>query len=272
MSAFDPEVVPADDRGLLLGDGLFETVRIYRGHPFRLESHLRRLDASAAALGFPMPDSLRERVAAGIAAFDGPDGALRITLTRGAGVGLAPPPEPRSRLFISVRAIGPEVAGAAAGVRARLFGRLDEHALTSGHKAIGYLERIQALRLAKGLGADEALLRNARGLIVEGSASNLFAVRGTTFVAPGLEAGALPGITRGVLLEVARGAGLTVEERGIHPEELVELSEILLSSSLREVVPVIEVEGARVGEGRPGPTFTLLSRMFREVVRKEIGR
>jgi branched-subunit amino acid aminotransferase/4-amino-4-deoxychorismate lyase len=149
---------------------------------------------------------------------------------------------------------------------------LDEQSLTSGLKTTGFLERIQALRLARDGGADEALLRNSRGLIVEGSASNLFAVRGTTLVSPGPAVGALPGITRDVILEVATQAGVTVEERGIDRSELPELSELFLTSSLREVVSIVGVEGNAIGTGRPGEVATKLAKLFREVVKSELKR
>jgi branched-chain amino acid aminotransferase len=273
MSASDPPVVPADDRGLLLGDGLFETVPLYRGRPFRLEAHLARLEGGASRVGIPVPADLRERVRGAVARWKGRDGGLRITLTRGTGPGLAPPPPPSSRLVIGMLAAkaGEKESGGVRGLRAVIRGRLEERALVSGLKVLGMLERVQALRLARAGGADEALIRNSRDLLVEGSASNLLAVRGTVLIAPGPEQGALPGITREVLLGLAPSMGLAVAERGVAVAELEDLSEILLSSSLREVVPVIEVEGRPLGSGAPGPVFLEMARRFREIVEVELG-
>ncbi len=263
--------VPSDDRGLLLGDGLFETVRLFSGIPFRLESHLARLEKSAALVGIPIPAGLRAKVAAGVRSARGRNAALRITLTRGSGPGLAPPRRPRSRLVITVRGVGGSSRARKTGLSALLRGRVDERSLVATLKAIGYLERIQALRLARAEGADEALLCNSEGRVVEGSSSNFFALRGGTLLAPGPDQGALPGITRGVLLEVAERLGLPVEERAPKPEDLAEASEVVLSSALRGIVPVVQIEGRRVGDGVPGPVFLAFLAGYRDVVRRETG-
>jgi branched-chain amino acid aminotransferase len=245
-------------------------VRLYRGRPFRLEAHLERLERGAHVLGIPVPEALHGRASAAIAAWGGRDGALRITLTRGSGFGLAPPALPRSRLLVAVRPVDGEGV-ALSGIRALLRGRLDERALVSGLKTIGYLERIQAVRLARQSGADEALLRNSADLVVEGSAANLFAVTRSALVAPGPPQGALAGVTRAAVLEIARELGLTVEERGLALEELLDASEAFLTSSVRELVPVGTIEGRMVGAGGGGPAFHELAERFRKVVSREIA-
>jgi len=269
----EPGQVGADDRGLLLGDGLFETIRLYRGHPFRLEAHLSRLEKGAHRLGLEVPPDLRARIGALLEGGGGwreRDGALRVTLTRGPGWGLLPPQDPNPSLLLALRP-WPSGAPPLLEVEAALFGWLDERALTSGIKGTGYLERIQALRESIRVGAEEALLRNSMGRLVEGAAANLFGVREGVLLAPGVRDGALAGITRGILLGLAEELGVEVLERGIDPVELPDLTELFLSSTLREVAAVVRVEGVAIGDGRPGPLTSRLREEFRALVDRERG-
>lgn len=263
--------VPSEDRGFLLGDGLFETVRIWKGRPFRLDRHVARLERGAELVGIPIPGDLRSKIAKEITAVRDQDAALRITLTRGSGAGLAPPGRPRSRLVVAVRPLVQNRSQAQRGLRTVFRGRVDERSLVATLKALGYLERIQAFRLARGAGADDALLRNSEGRVIEGSSSNLFALRGDTLLAPGPKQGALPGITRSVILEVAERLGLEVEERAPRREDLVRATEVMLSSTLRGIVPVVDVERRKIGTGTPGSVFRDLAAGYEETVRRELG-
>jgi branched-chain amino acid aminotransferase len=277
MSILDPPVVPADDRGLLLGDGLFETVRLYRGRPFRLEAHLVRLEEGARRVGIPVPGELRARVSRALEDWGDGHGALRITLTRGGGAGPAGVAGLHGdgggtpTLAVQVRGWHPDPIWYAEGLRAHRAGRVSAGALSAGLKSLAYLERIQALRVAREQGADEALLRNEAGDVMGGSASNVLAVVDDTVLAPGVREGALSGITRGVVLELLREGGFTVEETGISPEALAAASEILLTSSLREVVPVVKVDSDAVGSGRPGRMFRTALLGLRARVADELG-
>ncbi len=265
-----PRSAPSsEDRGFLLGDGLFETIRLYGGRPFRLEAHLARLERSAELVGIPFPTQLEARVAEAIGEWGGGEGALRITLTRGEGAGLVPAEGGEPTLVIRAREWSPEPRWYETGIGAACAGRVDERALTAGLKMTGYLERIQALRMAEKAGCEEALIRNTRGLVVEGSASNVFALVTGVVIAPGPPDGALPGITREVVLELLGKRGIQVEERGIAPEELAAAEEVILTSSLRELVPVVQIEGGKVGGGRPGPLFRELLEGYRGVVVEE---
>jgi len=263
----DPPEIPADDRGFLLGDGLFETVRVYRGVPFRLGAHLERLAAGAAWLGIPLPSELEWRVRRFLR--DGPpEAALRVTVSRGRASGLAgdDADEPR----VALRLL--PVEGSDAPLTAALEGRVHEDALSAGVKGLGYLERILALRRARERGADEALIRNTRGELVEGSVSNLVAVDSDgSLVAPGQKEGALPGITRRVVLDEAGRLGMAIHHRGLRPGEVRGVRELFLTSSIRELAPVIQVEGHRVGSGAPGPVYLQLRDAFRRVVEREVA-
>jgi branched-subunit amino acid aminotransferase/4-amino-4-deoxychorismate lyase len=272
MTFLDPSSVPADDRGLLLGDGLFETIRLYRGRPFRLNRHLRRLRDGAGVIGIDVPEGIEGTIEATLQEWGRIDGALRITLTRGAGAGLLPSHSTEGRLLLLLRPLEPDRAVLPQGLRAVIRGRVDERALTIGLKALGYLERIQAVRLANEVGMEEALLQNSTGDLVEGAASNLFGVYEGVLIAPGVREGALPGITREVLLEEAKKMSISIEERGIPVEEVGRLSELFLSSSLREVAHLSEVEGVRIGSGAPGPIFRALSERYAAAVEGEVGR
>ncbi len=281
----------SQDRGFLLGDGLFETVRLYRGRPFRLADHLARLEKSAKRIRIPYPGGVVERVQRALAeANSAGEGSLRITLTRGPGPGLLPPDPPMEpTLRVEVRPIhaapgtlpdgsGSSGSGGAyesgfleSGLEARILGRVDETALTAGMKGIGYLERITALLLAREAGAQEALLRNGTGRVVSGSASNLFVVGEGGLQTPRVEDGVLPGITRQVVLELAGELGWGMELRAPEDAELLGADEIFLTSSLRELTPVVGVDGQTVGSGRPGPVFQALRSAFRGRVARELG-
>ncbi len=262
-----------EDRGFLLGDGLFETLRLYRGRPFRLPHHLSRLRAGAGRIRLRWPGEVESRVEEVLAAsgVEG-DGALRITLTRGRGPGLLPPePGPDPTLHVVARPWTPQPHREARGLSARMVGRVDEHALTAGLKGIGYLERITALLAAREWGADEALLLNGGGGVVGGSTSNLFLVAGGRLRTPSVDQGILPGITRAVVLELAAEAGMEAQEAMLRPGELAGADEVFLTSSLRELVPVVAVEGRPVGSGTPGPVWRRLLEAFRSRVRAEVG-
>jgi branched-subunit amino acid aminotransferase/4-amino-4-deoxychorismate lyase len=223
-------------------------------------------------VGIDLPAGIEERIESALRGWAGGDGALRITLTRGSGPGILPSPTTEGRFLLFLRSFESVPTALTEGLRAIVRGRLDERSLTSGLKFLGYLERIQAARLAHEAGAEEALLQNSTGLLVEGTASNLFGVLDGVLIAPGVREGALPGITREVLLEEAYRLGMPVEERGIAVEELNEISELFLSSSLRELVAVTEVEGGKIGIGALGPVFHELAGRYASVVDKELNR
>ncbi len=266
----DPAMIGADDRGFLLGDALFETVRVEDGVAVRLEAHLARLEAGAGRLGIGPPAGLRGRVRAAVP--EGWSGALRITLSRGRGGMLDGEGAGSSTLALGLRPGLPDPTRPPL-LTAVLEGWLHEGALTAGLKTASYLERIAALRRARVRGADEALLRDSGGRIVEGAAANLFALTSEgVLVAPGAGAGVLPGITRAILLEVAGREGVRVEDRGLEAAELAGVRELWVSSTLRGPAPVVRLEGRAIGGGEAGPLFSRLRAGWRAVVRDEVER
>ncbi len=251
VSAAEARVDPAD-RGLALGDGLFETIRARGGRPLRLTAHCARLRAGAEVLDLPVPisdEALGHALAETLKANAVTDGVLRLTLTRGPGPrGLLPPPRPRPTLLITAAAAE---ASSPSPIRAVIATttRRNEHSPLSRCKCINYLDNILARLEAAKRGAEDALMLNTAGRLAGTTIANLFLVIDGAVVTPPAADGALPGVMRA---EVVKAAG--AEERSLKPEDLARASEAFVTNCLgiRALVPA---EGAPVGDGRPGAVF-----------------
>ncbi|HET9986597.1 MAG TPA: aminotransferase class IV [Longimicrobiales bacterium] len=258
--------VSVHDRGFLLGDGLFETMRAYGGRVFALREHLERLRRGAERIGLPLPDGLERAVCETVAANRLDDAAVRLTASRGAGDGLLPPEAPSPTVVVAARPYRPDPAWHERGIRAALArGRLDEHRATAGLKALGYLEAVVAVAEARAAGCDDALFLDTAGHLAEAAASNLFVVVDGELLTPPLSCGILPGVTRAAVLRLAARRGWTAHERALEPASLERATEAFLTSSLREIVPLVEVGGRVVGAGRPGPLAGALLSEYRDV-------
>ena len=248
VPAAEARIDPAD-RGLTLGDGLFETLRARDGHVLRLSSHLGRLRAGAEVLGLHVPCSDRDlgrRLAETLSANGLTDGALRLTLTRGpAGRGLSPQPGLDPTLVIT--ASGLDAAGGPVSAIIATVTRRNEQSPLSGCKCLNFLDNILARQEAERRGADEALLLNTAGRLAEASAANLFAVLGGRLLTPPLGDGALPGVMRADVME-----RLGAREGSLAPDDLSRASEAFLTNSLG-IRPLVAVDGFPLGRGRPGP-------------------
>jgi branched-chain amino acid aminotransferase len=252
VEAAEARIDPAD-RGLTLGDGLFETVRVSGGRPLRFADHLRRLHRGAALLGLPVPlsDAALGDAAEAVLRANGlagglVDAVLRITLTRGVGArGIAVPDPCRPTLAITAAA-RPPAPGPALIIGAGSTRRNDRSPL-SRIKSLNYLDNILARQEADRAGADDAVLLNTRDRVACATVATLFAVVDGALVTPPEDDGALPGIRRGELL--AEGA----ETRPLSVADLRRATEIFLTNCL-SVRPVIILDGSPVGDGRPGPT------------------
>ena len=272
----DAAHVSALDRGFTLADGLFETLRVRAGVPFRLDAHLARLARGAAVLGIPAPGAeLRATVSEAVrdaAAAGWSDAALRLTLTRGVGSsGVAPPAQARPTVVVVVQPLPhfpPAIyerglsAHVASGIR-------NERAMTAGLKTLGYTDAVLALAEARRAGADEAIFLDGEGHCSEASSSNLFALVGDTLVTPPASCGALPGITRAAVMELATHAGIRVDERPLGLDELRGAGEAFLTSSLREIAPLVRVGERAIGDGAPGPRTRQLTLAYAALVRRE---
>ncbi len=251
VSAAEARVDPAD-RGLALGDGLFETIRASDGRPLRLAAHFARLRAGARVLDIPVPfsdEALAHALEETLRANAVTDGALRLTLTRGPGPrGLLPPPKPRPTLLITAAAAEASSPPPLRAVIATTT-RRNEHSPLSRCKCINYLDNILARLEAAKRGAEDALLLNTAGRLAGTTIANLFLVIDGAVVTPPVADGALPGVMRG---EVINAAG--AEERSLKPEDLASASEAFVTNCLG-IRPLVSVDGAPVGDGRPGAVF-----------------
>jgi len=241
-------VVPADDRGLLYGDGLFETILVARGRPLWLSAHLARFRRSARALGFPGPEQLAQagaRAARDLLKADSADrAALRITWTRGSGAGGFAPPASTARVFAR---LAPLPAKRSAGVRAIHYPDLHAGSMAA-HKTCSSMVYVEAARRARAAGADEALLADGQGGIAEATAANLFAVIDGVLVTPPARLPLLPGITRAWAIRQAAAMRLRFRERALRAEDLRHAEEVFLTGSLAGVVPLRTLDGRRVGK------------------------
>ena len=261
------------DRGFLYGDSVFESLRSYQGIPFALDEHLARLKRSAERVAIALPVSLgypAQRNAARAQRARQPRQLPEVlTLTRGTGRSLGLDPEladePLRVLLVTALASLPPSSTSTAFPRSPIAasGRATPQAWPTPKLATTCLA-VLAMRAARARGAREALIEDSHGQILEGAASNLFAVFSGKLVTAPETAAILPGITRGHVLELARAAGMKVELRAIAKSELGSAQEVFVSSSIRELVPVVSIDGQPVGNGNPGPMTRELLRAYRE--------
>jgi len=262
------------DRGFTLADGLFETMRARGGTVFRLDAHLDRLFASARVLGIPMAPGLRDHVAAASRTaftYGYEHATVRLTVSRGpAPPGLAPPPHPAPTVTLAIAPLTP--SGEPRSIVATMASaRRNEYALTSGMKTLSYTESVLALSHARAAGADDAIFLDTAGHVSEATASNFFAVIDDTLVTPPLSCGVLPGITRAAVLEIAPSLGIDATEREIAEPELAMASELFLTSSIREIAPLVRISTTAVGTGRPGAVTQRLIAAYATLARSECG-
>ncbi len=258
------------DRGFLYGDSVFETLRTYGGKPFELEEHLRRLERSAELVFIPMPLSraeLAEELLAAIAAAGNQESYVRLMVTRGQGpLGLDPGLADRPRRVIIVQPLLPPPAEdyergiAAISYRTE---RVADATSAQGAKIGNYLISVLAMRQARMVGASEALIVDGHGRLLEGASSNVFVVERGTLLTPPLEAGILPGITRAHLLQLADELAIPVELRAPQLSTAADADELFISSSIRELLPVVKLDGKQLGTGSPGPIYRRLLAAFR---------
>lgn len=225
-------MIPLDDRGLLLGDGLFETLLAKDGTLVDLEAHLDRLAAGCVTLSLPPPDRVEaERLMRqALSGVDAPRVAVRLTLTAGSGGrGLERPEVPAARLLASA---APAAAPAGPARLSLSAVRRNEGSPASRLKSLAYLDNILARQEARARGADEAVMLNNRGEVACAAAANLFWVRDGRLFTPALGCGVLAGVLRARVIAVAAGLGVEVVEVAAHPEELAAAEAVFLTNSL----------------------------------------
>ena len=240
-------VVRADDDALLRGRGAFETLRVYAGVPFRLPEHLERLAGSAERIGLPPVNvmQLRELASQAIEAAAEPDVVLRLFWTPGSDEG-----QPTALALVSKLPTHHEALRERGQRLIALRGiRADEPWLLPGVKSTSYAVNMAAEAEARRRGADDAVFVDADGIVLEGPTTNIWWRRGRTLYTPSLELGILAGVTRAAVIELAAGAGYTVAEGAYPLGELTGAEEAFTSSSIREVMPVVELDDAPIGRG-----------------------
>jgi branched-chain amino acid aminotransferase len=263
----DARVSPLD-RGLLVGDGVFETLRVYAGQPFAWRRHLDRLELSARGLGLPGPERGRLRVAAAeLLAVDGiEEGRLRITITGGAGaLGAERASEPPT-VVLAAATIGP--APRPGGVVVVPWPR-NQRGATAGLKTISYAENVRARTYARERGATEAVFANTRGELCEATGSNVFVVTGGAVRTPPPDAGCLLGVTRALVLELCAAEGIAAEEVPLPVGAMASADEAFLTSTTREVQAIARVDDSRL-PAAPGPVTTRLDAAFRALVARDL--
>jgi branched-chain amino acid aminotransferase len=264
------------DHGLLYGDGVFEGIRIYNRRIFRLDAHLTRLYASARALALEIPlapAAMADAVAATVRANARADGYIRLLVTRGVGeLGIDPQTCPTPSVIIivtDVKVYPRERYARGVKVMTSATRQVSHGAIDPRVKSLNYLKNILAKIDAQRAGADEAIMLNAEGFIAECSADNIFVVRNRTLQTPSPLDGALEGITRGVILQLAAEAGIAAREARLTRYDLYTADECFVSGTGAEIMPVVDADGRAIGTGAPGPLTQRLSQAFHALVRSE---
>lgn len=266
-------VAPFDlrDRGLSLGDGVFDTALVLGGRAVFAARHIARLAASCAALGIPVGEArIAALIAQGAAAVG--TGALRLTVTRGTGPrGLAPPPEARPCTIMAATPGAPgalwrPVAAATASIRR------NETSPGARHKCLNYLDAALALQEAAAQGAQEALFLNAAGRVACASVGNVFILRGGRLVTPPLADGVLDGVVRAELLALAPSVGLIAGEASLAPSDLMQADAAFMTNSLRLVAPLTALDGAPLGSAAGLERLVALARALAGRIGAEHGR
>ncbi|MGH9323775.1 MAG: aminotransferase class IV [Vicinamibacteria bacterium] len=273
LGSEEDRLLSAFDQGFLFGASVYETIRTYQGKTFLLARHLRRLRDSADALDIRLDASDEEiaaRVQETLVAAGNAESSIRIVVSAGVGaidyregsasrptvvIVVRPLPEyPESLYREGARAVFVSVMRAAPG------------GLDPRIKSSNVLTNLMALREAHRKNAYEALMLNPRGEVAEGSMSNVFIVSKGVVRTPPISAGILEGITRELVIEVAREGGYPVEERAFAPKELFEADEVFITASARQIVPIVRVDETLIGNGNPGPVTRQLIARYQDKV------
>lgn len=266
--------VPVTDAGFLYGDGIYETMRSYGGHVFALDRHLARLarSGSGVRLALPPPGELRAAIAATIRANGDADAVVRLTITRGRlarRLDLSSAGAPS--VLVTFDPIDPrddEKRHAGIRVIRSRYLRFSSHPL-AGIKSTNYQISLFARNEAREAGAQEVLVPNETGDIVEAAAANVFLVEDGRIVTPPLGSGILGGVTREVVLERIAARGWTVAEETLAPARIDAADELFLSGTTIQVAPVIRVDDRPVGDGAPGPVARRLLADYLDAVRRD---
>lgn len=262
------------DHGLLYGDGVFEGIRAYNGRVFKLKEHIDRLFFSAKAILLQLPMShaeLTEAVVETCRRNKIRDGYIRLVVTRGVGgLGLNPNRCKHPSVIViadRIQLYPEEYYERGLDIITVPTVRNLHSALNPAIKSLNYLNNILAKIEANNAGCEEAIMLNAEGFVAECTGDNIFCVQGTNLVTPPLYAGALYGITRGVVMDLARQSGMTVVETNLTRYDLFNANECFLTGTGAEVIPVVKIDGRQIGEGIPGPVTRALVEQYHQLTK-----
>lgn len=275
----DGQLLPASqarvsvfDHGLLYGDGIFEGIRFYNGRIFRLEQHIRRLYDCARAILLKIPLTPEEMIAATCATVKANglrDGYIRLVITRGVGpMGLSPFKCPTPSVIIIADAISlySEESYRTGLTMATVATRRPSHDILSPQvKSLNYLNNIMAKVEAIQAGAEEGLMLNDVGLVAECTGDNIFIVRDGAISTPPLTAGALDGITRGTVFDIAQELGIPIRERDLSRHDVFIADECFLTGTAAEVIAAVKLDGREIASGKPGAITQRIIARFREL-------
>ncbi|MCX7920144.1 MAG: branched-chain-amino-acid transaminase [bacterium] len=264
------------DHGLLYGDGVFEGIRIYNGRVFKFDDHLKRLYRSARAIMLEIPlsyDQLKEATLMTIRANKLRDGYIRLVVTRGEGdLGLAPWKCPKPFIFIIVDTIGlypEEYYTKGLEIITVPTRRHIPEGLNPNIKSLNYLNNILAKIEAKHAGVQEAVMLNSEGYVAECTGDNIFIVKDGVLMTPPAYMGALDGITKATVIELATKMNIETKEYILTRFDLFNADECFLTGTAAEVVPVVKIDQRIIGDGSPGPLTLKLIRAFRRLTQRE---
>lgn len=262
------------DRGFLFGDSVFEVMRTYGRVPFGMREHLERLARSCARMGFQMPcsiETVESEIAECIERSGEAECYVRVVVTRGRSPFHIDPRKARHPVRVVIAAaLAPWPAGLherGVEVATVRVSRPTDHTRAAGSKISAYVANILALQVAHEAGAYEAMMVGEGGEITEGTTSNVFVIERGALVTPPLSSGILGGITRAYTLIACRDLGIPVRERLLFAREIERADEAFLTSSTREIVPIVAIDGMPIAGGAPGPLTRRLHDRYRELVR-----
>jgi branched-chain amino acid aminotransferase len=261
------------DHGLLYGDGVFEGIRVYHGKVFRLKEHLDRLYDSARSIWLEIPmgkDELIKAVEETVRVNERQDGYIRLLVTRGTGTLGLDPRKCDPQVVIIVDGISlypPELYENGLEIITAATIRSHPAALSPRVKSLNYLNNILAKIEAIRGGCLEALMLNHKGEVAECTGDNVFVLKHGELRTPPIDAGILEGVTRNAVIELARKAGMTVNEMVLTRHDIFTAEELFLTGTAAEIIAVVKCDGRVIGNGKPGPVTKRLREMFKELVK-----
>jgi len=279
----DGQIVPVEqatisvfDHGLLYGDGVFEGIRSYKGRVFELDAHVQRLFDSAKAIRLTIPMSaqqIKDAIHQTMQANGLQDAYIRVVVTRGVGyLGLAPTRTANPSVFVitdQIELYPPELYRDGMSIITVSTVRNHPNAVPPPIKSLNYLNNILAKIECVDAGVLEAIMLNVDGLVAECTGDNVFIVRQGRLQTPSSDAGILPGITRAVVMRLAAERGIDVQEKQLLRYDLYVADECFLTGTAAEVVPITQIDGRQIGDGKPGPITQQLMEDFEAATRGE---